>query len=75
MASTEGLTIALTDPDAPSRGNPKWSEMCHWLAVVPVPQPLTYFDFSIEEGAFGKDLMECKSLLNYRLRFGWLKSR
>ena len=27
IKSTPGLTIALTDPDAPSR--PKWSEMCH----------------------------------------------
>ncbi|KAH5487911.1 hypothetical protein HBI29_214760 [Parastagonospora nodorum] len=25
--------IALTDPDAPSRDNPKWSEMCHWIAT------------------------------------------
>ncbi|KAK4099502.1 PEBP-like protein, partial [Parathielavia hyrcaniae] len=24
--------IALTDPDAPSRSKPKWSEFCHWLA-------------------------------------------
>lgn len=24
--------ITLTDPDAPSRDNPKWSEMCHWIA-------------------------------------------
>lgn len=29
MKSTPGLTIALTDPDAPSRKNPKWAEMCH----------------------------------------------
>ncbi|EME48583.1 hypothetical protein DOTSEDRAFT_19107 [Dothistroma septosporum NZE10] len=27
------LTIALTDPDAKSRDNPIWSEMCHWLAT------------------------------------------
>jgi phosphatidylethanolamine-binding protein (PEBP) family uncharacterized protein len=27
------LTIALTDPDAPSRQNPKWSQMCHWIAT------------------------------------------
>jgi len=27
------LTIALTDPDAPSRDNPKWSQMCHWIAT------------------------------------------
>lgn len=24
--------ITLTDPDAPSRDDPKWSEMCHWIA-------------------------------------------
>lgn len=24
--------VTLTDPDAPSRENPKWSEMCHWIA-------------------------------------------
>jgi phosphatidylethanolamine-binding protein (PEBP) family uncharacterized protein len=24
--------ITLTDPDAPSRTNPKWSQMCHWIA-------------------------------------------
>ena len=26
-------TIALTDPDAPSRDNPRWSEFCHWIAT------------------------------------------
>jgi phosphatidylethanolamine-binding protein (PEBP) family uncharacterized protein len=26
-------TVTLTDPDAPSRENPKWSEMCHWIAT------------------------------------------
>lgn len=24
--------ITLTDPDAPSRDDPKWSEFCHWVA-------------------------------------------
>lgn len=24
--------VTLTDPDAPSRDNPEWSEMCHWIA-------------------------------------------
>jgi phosphatidylethanolamine-binding protein (PEBP) family uncharacterized protein len=24
-------TLALTDPDARSRENPDWSEMCHWI--------------------------------------------
>lgn len=27
------LVVTLTDPDAPSRDDPKWSEMCHWIAA------------------------------------------
>ncbi|KAI6777299.1 hypothetical protein HG530_001244 [Fusarium avenaceum] len=27
------FVIVLTDPDAPSRDNPKWSEFCHWIAT------------------------------------------
>lgn len=26
-------TITISDPDAPSRDGPKWSEMCHWIAT------------------------------------------
>ncbi|QIW96926.1 hypothetical protein AMS68_002444 [Peltaster fructicola] len=29
------LTLALTDPDAPSNDDPKWSQVCHWLATHP----------------------------------------
>ncbi|GAB1726695.1 hypothetical protein NU195Hw_g6301t1 [Hortaea werneckii] len=29
------LTIALTDPDAPSRENPEWAQVCHWIATSP----------------------------------------
>ncbi|PSS00649.1 phosphatidylethanolamine-binding protein [Coniella lustricola] len=25
--------LALTDPDAPSRNDPKWFEFCHWIAT------------------------------------------
>ncbi|KAJ4296192.1 hypothetical protein N0V90_006236 [Kalmusia sp. IMI 367209] len=25
--------VTLTDPDAPSREDPEWSEMCHWIAA------------------------------------------
>ncbi|KAG9244605.1 putative carboxypeptidase Y inhibitor [Calycina marina] len=32
--SFKGLTLVLTDPDAPSRENPKWGEMCHWIATA-----------------------------------------
>ena len=35
------FTLALTDPDAKSRDNPKWSEMCHWLLTnITIPEPL-----------------------------------
>lgn len=26
-------TVTLSDPDAPSRDDPEWSEMCHWIAT------------------------------------------
>lgn len=26
-------TITITDPDAPSRDNPEWSEFCHFIAT------------------------------------------
>ncbi|KAH9845777.1 phosphatidylethanolamine-binding protein [Teratosphaeria destructans] len=32
LASVQ-LTIAMTDPDAPSRDDPKWSEIAHWIAT------------------------------------------
>ncbi|KAK4164328.1 phosphatidylethanolamine-binding protein [Cladorrhinum sp. PSN259] len=28
------LVIVTTDPDAPSRDDPKWSEFCHWIGVT-----------------------------------------
>ncbi|KAK3308455.1 phosphatidylethanolamine-binding protein [Chaetomium strumarium] len=31
-ASNVSYVITLTDPDAPSRDKPKWSEFCHWIA-------------------------------------------
>ncbi|KAI4723354.1 PEBP-like protein [Aureobasidium sp. EXF-10727] len=27
------FVLALTDPDAPSREDPKWSQVCHWLGT------------------------------------------
>jgi len=29
--------VVMTDPDAPSRENPEWSEFCHWVASVKLP--------------------------------------
>ncbi|KAJ4125298.1 hypothetical protein NW754_013584 [Fusarium falciforme] len=34
VASGMTFVITLTDPDAPSRDNPKWSEFCHWIATA-----------------------------------------
>ncbi|KAK3986781.1 phosphatidylethanolamine-binding protein [Cladorrhinum sp. PSN332] len=31
--SGENIVIVATDPDAPSRDDPKWSEFCHWIGV------------------------------------------
>jgi len=33
MIPLNNLVIAMTDPDAPSRDDPKWSEIAHWLAI------------------------------------------
>jgi phosphatidylethanolamine-binding protein len=47
------LTIALTDPDAPSRDNPEWSEICHWIATdVHITRPSDLGD------GFYKDVKE-----------------
>jgi phosphatidylethanolamine-binding protein (PEBP) family uncharacterized protein len=52
--------VTLTDPDAPSRKNPEWSEMCHWItsnvsvteeifSILPLPE------FGLTEQAASKD--------------------
>lgn len=33
MKHNTQLTIAITDPDAPSNDDPKWSQVCHWLTT------------------------------------------
>jgi phosphatidylethanolamine-binding protein (PEBP) family uncharacterized protein len=37
--SATQLVVTLTDPDAPSRDDPKWSEMCHWIAACVAASP------------------------------------
>ncbi|KIV83062.1 hypothetical protein PV11_05122 [Exophiala sideris] len=42
QAKNSTFTLALTDPDATSRDNPKMSEMCHWILTnltTPIPEP------------------------------------
>jgi len=52
-----GLTIALTDPDAPSRKDPKWSEMCHWIAVIPTDDE-DNLEVVMDGGEY--EVVECK---------------
>ena len=59
IKSTPGLTIALTDPDAPSRDDPKWSEMCHWIAIIPTSSH-DGFEINLGGKTDVKELVECK---------------
>jgi len=59
IESTPGLTITLTDPDAPSRKNPKWSEMCHWIGIIPTPDQDSS-EFSMGSYPAEMDLVEYK---------------
>lgn len=42
--ATKGMTyvVTLTDPDAPSRDDPEWSEMCHWITTITTLSEETY---------------------------------
>ncbi|CAK4032034.1 Hypothetical predicted protein [Lecanosticta acicola] len=51
------LTLALTDPDARSRDNPDWSEMCHWIAT---DIPLTSADQGLVASRPLKEIMPYK---------------
>jgi hypothetical protein len=33
FSSFPTVTVAMTDPDAPSRQDPKWSQFCHWIVT------------------------------------------
>jgi len=73
MTSTTGLTLALTDPDAPSKEDPKWGEMCHWIVRVgAVGRPreegegLEFevdFEAEVESKRKSDELVKCKSSL------------
>ncbi|KAK1752921.1 phosphatidylethanolamine-binding protein [Echria macrotheca] len=36
------FVVVLTDPDAPSRKDPKWSEMCHWIVLADGSEVMPY---------------------------------
>ena len=54
--------VTLTDPDAPSRDNPKWSEMCHWIATNVSVTPRTFSILPLpEHGLVEQDVEEASS--------------
>jgi phosphatidylethanolamine-binding protein (PEBP) family uncharacterized protein len=60
------FTIALTDPDAPSRKDPKWSEMCHWIATVLSNSTASFDEIHMDSKHENlNDLIECKTPLTF----------
>lgn len=56
--SKMNFIITLTDPDAPSRDDPKWSEMCHWIA--------TGVTVSVDENCFGLTTSKLDEVMPYK---------
>ncbi|KAF2481108.1 phosphatidylethanolamine-binding protein [Neohortaea acidophila] len=52
------LTLIITDPDAPSRDNPEWSEVCHWIVTFPTSRAPT--EPNVEIATEGEDVMPYK---------------
>ena len=67
LGSMSGLTIALTDPDAPSRLDPRWSEMCHWIAKLPVAFHENELQLSLDDDGFD-ELVECMADLERTIK-------
>jgi hypothetical protein len=59
---TTGLTIVLTDPDAPSRSNPRWGEMCHWIAITDGHS----LDAGFNIGDCGDEIVSCMRLPSFK---------
>jgi len=43
-------TVVLTDPDAPSRDDPKWSEFCHWIVTGLEAESATEVSVDVSKG-------------------------
>ncbi|OCK82666.1 lipid binding protein [Lepidopterella palustris CBS 459.81] len=58
--------ITLTDPDAPSRDNPEWSEICHWIAAVVPSSNATVSILPIFEAAVPKTTNTYEEIMEYK---------
>lgn len=68
VESDMSYVITMTDPDAPSRDDPKWSEFCHWIAanvslsektfsILPIP---FFSSQDVEKSSTPDDVVEYK---------------
>ncbi|KIV97828.1 hypothetical protein PV10_01533 [Exophiala mesophila] len=60
------FTLILTDPDAKSREDPKWSEMCHWIVTnlsLPLIDPSPNFGVLDSQETLGKKSGELEEYL------------
>ena len=60
---TPGLTIALTDYGAPPRDDQRWSEMCHWIRPLALPDPKSHFDIIVPNDSDEGDRIDCENFL------------
>ncbi|KAI0154019.1 phosphatidylethanolamine-binding protein [Pestalotiopsis sp. NC0098] len=58
--SNTTYAVTLTDPDAPSRDNPEWSEFCHFVASA-VVQPS-----SLQDSCFAVQLSPLNDIVPYK---------
>ena len=67
MNSDMRYVLTLTDPDAPSRDNPEWSEMCHWIVANISTAPQTFSVLPIPEFGLGVEEADDKDKVADRL--------
>lgn len=58
-------TVVLTDPDAPSRGDPKWSEFCHWIITDVKLPSLEAITTSATAESMSIDLSKSREVIKY----------
>lgn len=63
--NSKTYTIILTDPDAPSRKETKWSEFCHWIITDVKLPSLETITASATTESMSIDLSRSRELIKY----------
>lgn len=63
--NSKTYTIVLTDPDAPSRDDPKWSEFCHWIITDVKLPSLEAITASANAESLSVDLSKSHEVVEY----------